>query len=248
MRDLLLNRVRPLVDGLAEDLANLVLERIEAELERMTDTFSVALSAYASDGPDLLTATLGTELAREHGAQAAPAPRAPTKAIGIQPSKSTPVPIVRSNTITNHRVASDAATTSKGDARQRAVMRCRKCGALGYRSDGCGTSHQPQAPQTAVTSKPERKSTAAEIEHAKARSRDRIARIAARVGRAKTAPLREPEPDDNGNAAERWSSQRIDEERELAENRKQDGDLPRPSASFAVDDGDVQELDFGAAG
>lgn len=35
------------------------------------------------------------------------------------------------------------STTSTGKPRQRAVMRCRKCGAPGFRADGCGTSHAP---------------------------------------------------------------------------------------------------------
>lgn len=42
MRDVLLERVRPLVDRLAKDLAALAVERIEAELTRMGEAFSVA--------------------------------------------------------------------------------------------------------------------------------------------------------------------------------------------------------------
>lgn len=34
-----------------------------------------------------------------------------------------------------------AATTTKGKPRERAVMKCKKCGELGKRSDGCGKTH-----------------------------------------------------------------------------------------------------------
>jgi hypothetical protein len=75
-------------------------------------------------------------------------------------------------------------TTSKGDARQRAVMKCRTCGALGYRSDGCGKTHQPGRATTAIEPARARPIATSDIAAAKVRSQERMASIAkrARVG------------------------------------------------------------------
>ncbi len=65
MRDVLFARIQPLVDRLANDITELAVRRVEAELERMGEAFAVALSAYASEtAPDLLTKALGPELAQ----------------------------------------------------------------------------------------------------------------------------------------------------------------------------------------
>jgi hypothetical protein len=61
--DLLLDRIRPLVERLARDMAYIAAARIERELGRVSEAVEVALSTYASDRPDLITAALGPELA-----------------------------------------------------------------------------------------------------------------------------------------------------------------------------------------
>jgi hypothetical protein len=61
--DTLLERIRPVVERLAMDLALIAAARIERELGRLGEAVEVALSTYASDRPDLITAALGPELA-----------------------------------------------------------------------------------------------------------------------------------------------------------------------------------------
>lgn len=56
-------------------------------------------------------------------------------------------PSVRSSPLVASRVVPRAAdrepapATTKGEPRKRAVMRCGKCDELGFRSDGCGKTH-----------------------------------------------------------------------------------------------------------
>jgi hypothetical protein len=69
--DTLLERIRPVVERLAHDLALIAAARIERELGRVSEAVEVALSTYASDRPDLITAALGPELA----AMLAPPPK-----------------------------------------------------------------------------------------------------------------------------------------------------------------------------
>jgi hypothetical protein len=59
--DLLLDRIRPLVERLARDMAYIAAARIERELGRVSEADEVALSTYASDRPDLITAALGPQ-------------------------------------------------------------------------------------------------------------------------------------------------------------------------------------------
>jgi hypothetical protein len=61
--DTLLDHIRPVVERLAMDLAHIAAARIERELGRVSEAVEVALSTYASDRPDLITAALGPELA-----------------------------------------------------------------------------------------------------------------------------------------------------------------------------------------
>ena len=62
MRKALLKRVRPLVERLATDLTELAVRRVEAEFERMTEAFSVALSAYQSDDQTAPAPAPGSEI------------------------------------------------------------------------------------------------------------------------------------------------------------------------------------------
>lgn len=67
MRNVLHKHFRSLVDGFAKDLQMIAAKRVEVELERMTEAFAVALSAYESDSSpptsDLLERALGPDLA-----------------------------------------------------------------------------------------------------------------------------------------------------------------------------------------
>lgn len=243
MRDLLLKRVRPLVERLAEDLVSLATDRIEAELERLSEMFEIALSAYANDSSEYAGAEF-VELDRERdlGAGIAAMERAVDSMLG---------PVAQ-------RDPKPANVTNAGKERQRAVMRCTKCGALGFRSDGCGKTHQPERVLTAITPTRTLKPTPAALDAAKARIKERISSIARQVAAKTTTNTtkRKPDPDDNENAEERWTPREIAEDIEITESRKHAGELPRPRSSFTVtprnsgevgygaDLGDVEELDF----
>jgi hypothetical protein len=69
---------------------------------------------------------------------------------------------------------------------------------------------------------------------AKARIEERRARIRAQAESAQASTRRaaEPEVDDNPTAEERWSSERIEHAKTIAESLKRDGELPVPRSSW----------------
>lgn len=162
MRDVLLARIRPLLERLASDLAELAAARFEAELERMEETFAIALSAYASDGDgaaDLLTAALGPDLA----AMLKPSSTTPASAVEDSPrptkrSKRAATPgqsasSAAGNVAEPHRVPSGhrdagAAVVDTPPPRFNSLGRrigtiiCSKCGYVGGNARGCGTAHE----------------------------------------------------------------------------------------------------------
>jgi hypothetical protein len=134
MRDLLLERVRPMVERLAVDLTELAMTRVEAELDRMRDAFEVALSSYAGDGaPDLLTAALGPELANMLNAKPAASPK---RQRDIKPAKAP---------------AAKREPVNKGGK-----MVCKACGFVGGNARGCGRSHPTQGKSEVVVARPAR--------------------------------------------------------------------------------------------
>lgn len=279
MRDVLLKRIRPLVERLANDLADLALARIELDLAKLPEVFEAALSSYASD--------------------AAPEPPA---AAPVFAGPAIILSKVRPDLVENGlRLAALPVTVFAAalQANGKKVVTCKKCGFVGGNARGCGTAHATKvvtigsatcpphsfvggdhqcfvclkdfperdsrvrlppsrskadpdaAPMTAIAPERRLKPTPEAIAAAKVRVQERLARIAVRSG----APAREVI--ENPNADERWSPQRISEERELAESRKLEGSLPVPHTTFTVtsrgarafgaDLGAVDEL-FGATG
>lgn len=109
-REALLTHIRPLVEDLAVDLATLIGDRLNGQLEQALD---VARSALASD-IDSGDAARGS------------------KAI-TEPHRD------RINML--RRTASAAIAARQPVARRPTT--CRNCGAVGFTSKGCGTSHQP---------------------------------------------------------------------------------------------------------
>jgi hypothetical protein len=69
---------------------------------------------------------------------------------------------------------------------------------------------------------------------AKARIEERRARIRAQAESAQASTRRaaEPEVDDNPTAEVRWSSDRIEHAKTIAESLKRDGELPTPLSSW----------------
>jgi hypothetical protein len=257
MRDLVRDRLRPLLDRLGRDLAALAEERLEAELARIEHTFDVALSAYQSDGaPDLITKVLGPQVAEmlTPPREAKPAREEPKRRT-IAESKSGRFAIVERDTKPANEIQKDrhgrvpatAATTVKGEARKGPPHHCVKCGEVGRRSDGCGITHN-------IGSGKERSSHGAAGPVRSAATPNRLATIAA-VAKRLPEQARRPAAEPEENDTDRWSSARITEEMELAENRKLGGELPRARSSFRVTPpanggkyDDVQELDFGDRG
>lgn len=136
MRKALLKRVRPLVERLATDLTELAVRRVEAELERMTEAFSVALSAYQSNGaPDLIEAALGPDLARMLNS----APDRDTKPANVPP----PAPAERPRVVRPPDARSGHSTDKRrSDGKRIGAIICSKCGYVGGNARGCGTAHE----------------------------------------------------------------------------------------------------------
>lgn len=57
----------------------------------------------------------------------------------------------------------DASKKSKGTTRQRAVMKCSKCGELGKRADGCGKSHNVSRTRKSSSDDAEEESEAVQL-------------------------------------------------------------------------------------
>jgi hypothetical protein len=87
-------------------------------------------------------------------------------------------------------------------------------------------------PLTAIEPPRRLKPTPEAIAAVKARREQRIARSLERDGI--TRPMRKPEMevDDNPNAEERWSRERIDLEAALAESHKRPGELPESFSTW----------------
>lgn len=258
MRNALLKRVRPLVDRFAAELTALAVTRIERELERMEESFEVALSlyetgAYESDGPhDLLTQALGPDLARmlsgDDGKRGSrqPAPHA-TQQGAATPGQSA------SSAAGNVAEPQRAPTGHKRSSNGKAWPSCSLCGKVGV-SARTHPAHvvdrdikpenmapeRPRAktdpdakPLTALAPERPRAPTPQEIEELKARRKERIARAAAHVPARSPRPVDEP-VDDNPNADERWSASEIADETTRAEASKHEGELPVARSTFVV--------------
>lgn len=113
--DALLAQVQPLVEKLARELA---VEMSKTFVELHRNALDAALAGFGVDAPSTPLVAKPTKMSR--GVEGARQPRA------LSPVDSSP-------------------SLVKGKPRQRAVMRCRKCGAEGFRSDGCGRTHNTAA-------------------------------------------------------------------------------------------------------
>jgi hypothetical protein len=255
--DTLLDHIRPVVERLAMDLAHIAAARIERELGRVSEAVEVALSTYASDRPDLITAALGPDLA----AMLTPPPKErPTQRCAV------------------HREVFDVGSACPSCAKEpppppapqeapgpevrtpvRKPNTCSKCGYVGGTAYGCG---KPRGHVTlaATRSIPPREALSSLLQRAKTGPDDQpltaiepprrlkptaeaiargFERSAARGAPSRlrdgiTRPIRKPdlEVDDNPNAEVRWSSDRIEHAKTIAESLKRDGELPTPLSSW----------------
>lgn len=219
-------RLKPVVDRLVREFTAAFEARIEAELERLNEAFEVALSSYESDA-EPVAPVLTWSIPNIKDLHVVEAVERPTPAPREVPARQT---------------------------NGKRPVTCQKCGYIGGNQRGCGTSH----PTLVKVLRAEHKAPAAPVVDEGARV-DRIKRVSiARSGQPATLgmrasrptmpPRRDAEPELDDDTPERWSLSRIAAERELAEAKKHEGDLPNPRSSFVVDRGEVTELDFGDHG
>jgi len=147
LRALLTARIRPMLDYLASELAALATARFESEVERMAETLEVGVSAFASE---LATCAVEPPASPPRPPPTVQSIRATEVRERSKPRSSASPPPVRA-------ASPPPPVTAKGKPRERSVMRCRKCGALGFRADGCGTSHKPEPRVNAEPTTPPRR-------------------------------------------------------------------------------------------
>lgn len=242
MRELLLERVRPLVAELAEDLASLAVDRVEAELGRMREAFAVALSAYQSDEAAAKAVATGAQivaLAQQHKVfteEDLPLPE-PSK-----PARGRVSPV------------RDREDRGKKQANGKNAPTCSACGFVGGNARGCGRAHPTLgAPPPKPARAPGPSMSAGALEAARANRLESIrtssnskppgrsgqppalgmrspAPVASSRGRLPTDPIAVDDQDDD--EIERWPADRIADEAAKAEAAKKPGELPVPRASF----------------
>jgi len=276
-----LAQIRPhvarLADDITEKLVDFLMWRFELELDRMSEAFEVALSAFESTGeepthadPDPRDVDPVPEVRRSPGRvlhqdrQRASAGRVPERAAQAPDPR-------RDHGQRDARPIAPAPADRPRNAAGKRVGVCTRCGFVGGNSRGCGkpTGHATQIANTL----PDLKITAVDNASAKiAAVRDRIPRPttdAVEARRARIAELAKKRPaapapdldDGNPNAREHWTDAEFAEERQRSEGKKRKGDNPVVSSSYEVThDGadsrlasvrelkDEDELDFGAAG
>lgn len=257
MRDAILARVWPLVDRFANELADLATARLEHELERLSESIAIALSAYASDAEtDILTRALGPELAgmlhgpattcgKGHGSMLcvlSAGHRGPCSSDGTPKRERDYKP---ENYPPSRRDREDRAAPQ---ANGKKPVTCQACGFVGGNARGCGRSHptlEAPPPRTVRPEAPTRSAGAIEADREQRRERiERVASKAPRSGkppelgmRARPAPPAPapfaPVDDQDDDEIERWPASRIAEETARAEASKHEGELPEPRSTFA---------------
>jgi len=135
MRELLLERIQPLVDRLAADLTSILIDRILAELDGMSEAFEVAVSSYASNtivhGP---SDVLGVgQRAQQPARCPAPFDGPPSTHRDVKPGNYPP-----------SRRSRDQRAALQANGKK--PVTCSACGFVGGNARGCGTAHETQLP------------------------------------------------------------------------------------------------------
>jgi hypothetical protein len=143
LRDHLFQRLLPVVDRFAGEVADLIANRIEAELARVDEALATALSAYADgeDASDVEDAKPVRDRAVDRAAVQARRPRVQARARRAAADQGDRAPAV--DTAVASAASSPAGQEAAPVTRKRKPNTCRKCGAIGFTAQGCGTSHQP---------------------------------------------------------------------------------------------------------
>lgn len=257
LRGMLADRIRPMLDYLSAELAELALHRFETDLERMGDAFEVAVSAFASevanDDSDrrdhdpvpnvqggagrLLHGDAERSGIADSGFLYGPDPRPaqaphPRREEGQRPTRL--VDRRGPGLIERHLGPEIAALLDPQPKRVQSngkqMPSCSKCGYVGGNARGCGTAHATQF--MGARSSPDRRAAIAELAKGKP-----------------TRPVAQPDSDDG-----QWSAERIAAETVLAEESKPAGSLPTPRSSFTLarschdDISNVDELEVEASG
>lgn len=138
IRERIVERLQSVFDGFARDIAGLIEQRIEQDLERVNEAMAIALSAFASAGKDDHVEDRQSVRDRAVARDAVPprAVRIQARAERARSDQRDRAPAVAPKIV---RAESEPTPAKKS----RAQMKCRNCGAAGFRADGCGTSHQP---------------------------------------------------------------------------------------------------------
>lgn len=274
MRDVLRKRVRQQVERLVEDMTELAVRRVEAELERMGEAFGVALSAFASE-----------ERHADSDRGNHPVPRVRRSARrGLHRDDGRGPRRTDSGDVDGQDAQQPAQAPDPAPVRRAPVNKgqktiCRKCGYVGGNARGCGTAHPTipagtvvlevdskpvaawdtfsVAPPRVSASQPKRDVSGKEgSSHGAAgpvRSAATPDRRAAIAALATKPPAPRPQADERGPDAE---SDVFEDDEPLAdriaraEASKREGELPRPRSSFDLEHtggkyADVRELDFG---
>lgn len=267
MRDLMLSLLQPRFDAMRDEVIAALEARIIVLSAQAANAFESALLSALSDldaegGHSVRIEPIAPPAKRQRAVGESSAPRAKlvqaprkTATRHVKTVDEKPAPTAK----VVHRDIKPAKLTVHGHERVRAVMRCGKCGALGFRSDGCGTSHQPAnavvaptvAPYIAAKAKVDRtpvvitippppvrapKPTAAAI----AEHRSRLTVLRERSAQYGMAPADPPV----ASIGEDEDDEELDVAIERAERTKKSGAMPKPRSSFRVERGEVAELDF----
>lgn len=120
-------RLKPIVDRFATTLAQAVAKRVDATITEFEVSFESAMVRIGEPG--------GADM------QAAPTPSKPSKPTKRRALKSAP-------SVQTSAPRAKPDVTSHGKPRKRAQMVCSNCGAVGFRKDGCGRTHNVKAERT----------------------------------------------------------------------------------------------------
>lgn len=141
----ILERVRPLTEQIATKLSETLLARLDRDIALVGEAFSTALASMGA----LPTSAAPSAKPVVEAKPAKKRKAKQTAKVSTKPAKTTKL------------VA--AGTTSAGKPRQRAVMKCRKCGELGFRSDGCGRTHNIKPDDVPSSDSDDEEPAAAEV-------------------------------------------------------------------------------------
>lgn len=191
-REDLLEHLRPRVEDLAGELATILWDRLEVQLDQALDA---ARSALASEiEPSDVEVLTAPERRPER-----PERRPTRRGLSRQERRELELGQVPPSPDTSEMPAPAPGVTKKGTPRKRTEIRCGKCGEIGRRADTCGITHNPLTkPAASIVSAPRVARAPAPASSSSSKS-DRFATIEAaalrRAEKEKRGP-RDPDSDD----------------------------------------------------